>query len=187
MSVDSSKVRVAVTGAVSKAPTGSTAPTDASTALAAPFVDLGGISEDGVTLTLPDNGDKTNIKVWQGGASVRTVRSTSDDLPTIQFTLMETSLAAVETYFGTTVTQTATDGSFEYVVENRGADAYVLDVIDGAELMRVYIPHGVVASVGDVSLTHTDAIGYEVTIEAELDNTAGFCFKTWSTALKTGA
>ena len=187
MSVNATKVRVAVTGAVSKAATGSTAPTDASTALDAAFKDLGGISEDGVTLSLPDNGDSTPIKVWQNGATVRTVRSTSEDLPTLSFTMVETKLETIETYFGVTVTQAATDGSFEYVVENRGADAYALDVIDGSELIRLYIPQGVVSSVGEVNLTNTGAIGYQVTIDAELSSTAGYNFKTWMTALRTGA
>lgn len=185
MAVTAGNVRVAVTGAVSKAATGSTAPTDAATALDAAFKDLGGISEDGVTLSLPDNGDRTPIKVWQNGATVRTVRQTSEDLPTLQFTMVETKLETIETYFGVTVTQAVADGSFEYTVENRSAAAYVLDVVDGSELIRLYIPQGVVSSVGEVSLTNTDAIGWQVTVDAELSSTAGYNFKSWMSALKS--
>lgn len=184
MAVTESNVRVAVTGAVSKGLTSATAPTGTAATLTG-FTDLGGISEDGVTLSLPDNGDSTPIKIWQNGATVRTVRETSDDLPTLSFTMVETSLETVETYFGVEVTQAVSEGSFEYVAQNRGADSYVLDVIDGAELIRLYVPQGVVASVGEINLTNADAIGYEVTIECELDSGVGYNFKTWLTALKS--
>lgn len=184
MAVDASKVRVAVTGALSKGLTSATAPTSASAA-ATGFTDLGGISEDGVSLEMPDAGDSTPIKVWQNGATVRTVRETSEDNPSITCTLVETSLAAIETYFGVTVTQTATEGSFQWTNTARTASSYVLDVIDGAELIRLYLPRGVVSSVGEITLANTEAIGYEVTIEAELDTVKGYNFKSFMTALKT--
>jgi hypothetical protein len=57
------------------------------------FVDLGYISEDGVVLGMPDAGDTTSIKAWQNGATVRVLRSAPDDNPTLQLTLIETSLA----------------------------------------------------------------------------------------------
>jgi hypothetical protein len=41
MALDSDNVRVAVSGAVYVAPTGTTAPTDSGTALDAAFIDLG--------------------------------------------------------------------------------------------------------------------------------------------------
>lgn len=185
MAVTSANVRVAVTGAVSKGLTSATAPTGTGATLTG-FTDVGGISEDGVTLSLPDNGDATPIKVWQNGATVRTVRATSEDLPTLAFTMVETSLASIETYFGVTVTQTSTEGSFEYKVQNRTASSYVLDVIDGSELIRLYVPSGIVASVNEISLTNTDAIGYGVTIECENGGSGkDFNFKSWLTALKS--
>lgn len=182
--VDATKVRVAVTGAVSKGLTSATAPTSQAVALTG-FADLGYISEDGVTLALPDSGDATPIKAWQNGATVRTIRETSDDNPTISFTLIETSKASIETYFGGTVTQSATEGNFSWTNAARTADSYVLDVVDGAELIRVYIPRGVVASVGEITLANAEPIGYEVTIDAEFDSVKGYNFRTWLTALKT--
>ena len=184
MAVDATNVLVAVTGAVSKAGASATAPTGTATVLTN-YVDLGGISEDGITLSLPDAGDPVRLKVWQGGAEVRTIRATSDDLPTIAFVMVETKLEVIETYFGVTVTQTATEGSFEYTVTQRDPGDYVLDVIDGAELIRQHWPRGVVTSVTEVSLTGTTAIGYGVTIEGEKDATLGYNFKSWMTALKS--
>lgn len=182
MTVTASNVRVAITGAVSKGATSATAPTGTASALTG-FTDLGGISEDGVSLSLPDGGDATPIKLWQNGATVRTLRSASEDLPSITFTMVETSLASIETYFGVTVTQTATEGSFEYTVTNRTADSYVLDVIDEDELIRLYFPRGVVTSVGEITLANTEAIAYQITLEAELSG--AYNFKSWLTALKS--
>ena len=184
MAVDASKVRVAITGAISKGLTSATAPTGTAGAITG-FTDLGGISEDGVTLALNDEGDATPLKVWQNGATVRTLRTSSEDRPTLTFTLVETSKATVETYFGVTVTQTATEGSFEFKTQNRAPASYVLDVVDGAELIRLYIPNGVVSSVGEITFANSDAIGYEVTIDTDLDAVKGYNFKTWATALKS--
>lgn len=186
MALDAANVRVAVTGAVYADPTGAAAaPTDTGSALTG-MDDLGYVSEDGVTLTFPDAGDKTALKAWQNGATVRTVRSTTDDSPTIALTLIETKLEVIEAVFGVEVTQTATDGSWEYDVNStRDPMPVVIDVIDGSELIRCYAPQATVSSIGDLSLTHTDAIGYEVTFDCERDSAAGFNLKTWMTALKS--
>ena len=185
MAVTAANVRVAITGALSKGLTSATAPTGTSGVLTG-FTDLGGISEDGVSLALNDEGDSTPLKVWQNGATVRTLRTTSEDNPTITATLVETSLATIETYFGVTVTQTATEGSFEFKSQARSAASYVLDVVDGAELIRIYVPRGVVSSVGEITLANSEAIGYQVTIDCENGGAGNdFNFKTWATALKT--
>lgn len=185
MSTDISKVRVGLTGAISKAPSGSTAPTDATTALAVAFIDSGAISEDGIALTLPDGGNKTTLKMWQNGAPVRTLRTLGDDLPSVKFTMLETSKANVETYFGATVTQTATHGTFDYSPALPTAYAYVLDVLDGAEHHRFYFPRALKASVGDLVYKNDEPIGYEVTLDLEKDATAGYTLRGWMTDLKT--
>lgn len=186
MSLDASNVRVAVTGAVYTDPAGSaTAPTGTASTLTG-FDDLGYVSEDGITLAFPDAGDSTPIKVWQNGATVRTVRSSSDELPTLALTLVETKLEVIETVFGVSVTQTATEG--EFVIDStstRSGAPLVLDVIDGDELIRVYAPSAVVTSIGEINLTSTDAIGYNVTLELEHNQTLGGNAKVWMTALKS--
>lgn len=187
MAVDASKVRVGLTGAVSKAPYGTTGPTDVSSSLNTAFVDVGAISEDGVTITSPDAGDKTVIKMWQGSAQVRVLRTASDDLPTIKFTILETNKVAVETYFDTTVTAAATSGSFTFTPTVPNPSAYVLDVVDGAEHHRYHIPRGVRASVGDLVYSNGDPVGYEITLECETDPTLGYPIKAWMTDLKTPA
>lgn len=183
---NAAKARVAVTGAVLKGATTATAPTGTSSATTG-FTDLGFLGEDGVVIALPDAGDSTPIKAWQNGTTVRVVRSPSDEAPSWTFTMLETTLATVETYFGVTVTQDASEGSFEYTVANRSYNSYIIDAVDGAELQRDYVPYGIVASVGEHSLTNGEVTGYEVTIEGERSPTLNYNFKRWSTALKTGA
>ena len=181
---DASNARVAVTGAVMKGDTSAAEPTGTAGAPVG-FTDLGYISEDGVEIALPDAGTSTPIKAWQDGTTVRTVRTPSDESPSWHFTMLETTLESVETYFGVTVTQTATEGSFEYEVVNRDHHSYVIDAVDGAELQRDYVPYGVVTTVGAHVLSNGAVTGYEVTIEGERDPVKGYNFKRWATALKS--
>lgn len=185
MALDAQNVRVAVTGALSVAPIGTTAPTGTASALAT-HVDLGYIGEDGVTETQPGAGDVNRIKAWQDGATVRTIRTASEDLPTWSFTLLETKLEVIELYYKTSVTQTATEGSYsiDADAQDEGHD-FVLDVVDGAELERVHIPRGFVSQVGDKVYANGSPIGYEVTIEGEKDSTLGYNAKVWATSLKS--
>lgn len=184
MAVDATKVRVAITGAISKGLLSATAPTSEAVALTG-FTDVGGISEDGVALALNDEGDATPLKVWQNGLTVRTLRQTSEDNPTLTFAMVETSLSTIETYFGVTVTQTATNGTFKFKTGTRTAASYVLDVIDSTELIRCYIPRGIVSSVEEITLANSDAIAYGVTLDLEYDQTLDANFQTWMTALKS--
>jgi hypothetical protein len=183
MATDITAVRVGLTGAYSIGPTGTAAPTDATTAINVAYVDSGAISEDGITLTLPGSGDKTTIKMWQNGAQVRTLRTASEDVPQLSFTFLETNKTAVETYFGATVTQTLTHGTFDYTVDTPTAFAGVLDVLDGAIIHRFHTPRVVQAEVGDLVYKNNEAIGYNVTLDLELDTTSGYNFRAWMTDL----
>lgn len=154
------------------------------------FTGLGFVSEDGVTETRDRSSD--DLKAWQNAATVRTV--ITDAKLTYQFTLIETKKETVELYYGTTVTAAASDGSFVIVPANTGGRrSFVIDVVDGAELMRTYIPSGEVTEVGDKVYASGEAIGYEVTITAypdasitDAEGNAGAA-RQWSTALKTAA
>lgn len=186
MVLDASKVGVAVTGLASRAPLGTAAPTSQTTALNVAFVDVGYIGEDGITQSIPGSGDAETIKAWQNGATVRTIRSASEDLPTFQFVMLETKKESLESFFGTTVTQTATEGSLVYAsTASRSHYSWVFDVVDGAELERIYIPDGVVTEVGDRVYANGEAIGYEVTIEAQLNVALAGNFKLWTTRAKS--
>jgi len=178
VALDSSNVRVAVTGAVSVGPTGTTAPTDADTALAVGFVDLGYVGEDGVTETRDRSTD--TIKAWQNAAIIREV--VTEAKLSYNFVLVETNKATVELFYGTTV---AADGS---IVINPGSGSgrhsLVLDVVDGDEVIRAYIPEAEVTEVGDQVYASGEPIGYEVTVTAYPSTAlAGGTAKKWYSSL----
>lgn len=187
MALNSSAVRVGVTGAVSVAPVGTTAPASASAALAT-HVDLGWVSEDGVTRTMPGAGDTEKIRGWQNGATIRTIRTPSEDNPSYAFTLLETKIEVIEFALGVTVTSAATEGTYEIdTTVTPVAHDLVIDVIDGAELIREHLPRAVVTEIGDTVYSNGEPIGYEITVEAERDDTLGYNAKVFSTGLKTPA
>lgn len=181
MALNSSNTGVAVTGEVSVGPTSTTAPTDTTTALTG-FTGLGYVSEDGITESHDRSTD--DIKAWQNSATVRTV--VTDSALTYNFTLIETTVKVVETALGVTVTQTVTDGSYVVVPSATGGrKSFVIDVVDGANIKRIYIPQGEVTEVGDTSYTSGDAIGFELTITTYPDTGIGGNAKVWDTRLKS--
>jgi aspartate 1-decarboxylase len=161
MALASVNVRVAVTGVVSRGPTTTAAPVDADTPTAAGFTDLGYVSEDGVTETRDRSTNK--IKAWQDAAIVREV--VTEASLQYKFTLLETKLETLETYYGATVN--AADGSVAVVPANTGGrSSYVIDVVDGSDYIRIYLPSAEVVEVGDQVYASGEAIGYELTITA---------------------
>ncbi|MGL5910666.1 MAG: hypothetical protein ACRCZP_11735 [Phycicoccus sp.] len=183
MALDSTKVRVAVTGTVSVAPTATAAPTGTAAALNAAFVDLGYISEDGVTEQRERSTE--DIKAWQGNTIVRTVVTEGGLRYTL--TLIETTKVTIETAYGTTVTQTATEGNFDInPTSTGGRKSFVFDIVDGGELRRIYVPQGEVVEVGDTVYAGGEPIGYEITVAGYPSTAiAGGSAREWATALKT--
>lgn len=185
MATDTTKVAVAITGAVSVGPTSATAPTSQSSTLTG-FTDLGGISEDGVVRTNPGAGDSTVLKFWQNGQQARVIRAAGDEAPRFTFTLMETNKIAVETALGVTVTQTATEGSYVVSAGQIPTNkSWVLDVVDGSELERQYIHKGAVVELGDTTYNGDGSINLEVTVECDYSSTLSGHYKVWSTRLKS--
>lgn len=187
MALDSTKVRVAVSGEVLMGLTTAAAPTGTAGTTTG-FTGLGYVSEAGVTETRDRSSD--SIKAWQNGDVVRTVVTESSIK--FAFTLLETTKETVELYYGTTVTAATADGSFVIVPASTGGrHSFILDVLDGSELIRTYIPSGEVSEVGDRVYAGGEPIGYEVTVLAypasSITDSAGRngAAKVWATALKT--
>jgi hypothetical protein len=186
MALTAANVRVGVTGVVMNGLTSATAPTGTGGTTTG-FADLGYVSDAGVTVSQPDAADVNVIHAWQNNAAVRTITSVSDDIPTVKFSLIETSTAVLSLYYNVAVsTQTATDGAF--VVDATAARAYasfVIDVVDGAALKRIYVPYGLVTAVEDQVYANQEVIGFGVTISAYRSPTANYNLKVWDTAAHT--
>ena len=157
-----------VDGGIYFAPAGTTLPTDATTALATAFKNLGYVSEDGVTNSLSK--DVTEIKEW-GGDTVDTVLTAQAD--TFQFTLIESlNTDTLKAIYGDA---NVTESSGAITVTVKAAEApsgvWVIDMIQkGNKLKRIVIPNGKVSELGDVVYKADEAVGYDVTVAANLDS-----------------
>lgn len=175
--LDSENVRVALTGAVYSAPKGTTAPTNSTTNWAVGWVDLGYVSEDGITESYSD--DNTTIKAWQGGATVRSMITSSE--ATFAFTLLETKGAVLERYHkGASVTGNgATPTGAVLNVSSATADerAWGFDVVDGTNHIRIVVPRGEVTERGEIVYRNNEPVSYSLTITAYPDDDGNVAIK----------
>ena len=166
MTLDATEVRVAISGQLYKAPLGSTAPTDSTSPLAAAYVGLGYVSEDGVTEGWDDSVDQ--IVAWQNATTVRS--ATTESTGTLGLTLIQTNADVLEAYYrGSSVT--GGGGAFQLDVKPIVADpsAWVLDVVDGLKHIRIYVGNGEITERGDIMYKSGEPIGYEITISVYPD------------------
>lgn len=163
MPLNANAVRVAVTGAAYTAPKGTTAPTDSTSPWPAAAVDVGWISDDGITES--NSADSTEIKGWQGGQTVRKVISSSE--MTFSFTAIETSKTVLELYHkGSKVITTSGKSVLAVKAPMPDRRMFGFDVIDGSSHIRIVIPDGEVTETGDITYKSDEALAYELTITA---------------------
>jgi len=155
-------VRVGITGELSVAPVGTTAPTTSVSSLNASFVGLGYVSEDGVTETYEDTVE--DIVAWQGATVVRS--TTTESKATLSLTLIETKGEVLELFHKGSAVAVVSSGQWKIDVVAPTADprAFVLDVIDGSKHVRIYVARGEVTERGEIVYANGEPIGYEVTI-----------------------
>lgn len=168
MANDSSNVRVGVTGSVHRGTLGATLPGDVTTAPTG-FTDLGYISEDGVAQTIDRSTEQ--IKAW-GGDTVRTIQTEHDVQYT--FTFIETKAEVLEMYYND---PDATASLVSITAAQAERATFIIDVVDGDQLIRLEIPDAQVTDTGDVTYATEEAIGYEVTIDCYPDNTGVKVYK----------
>lgn len=166
MATVAANVNVAITGAVYASTSGSTItpPTTASSTLDTDLKDLGFIGESGITEHYEE--DTTEIKAWQGGAVVRSMISSS--ACTFQFTMIENKGSVVELYHKGSVIESDGSTGFKIDVLSPQADrrAFVFDVVDGSDLVRIFVADGEVTERGDIVYVTDDVIAYPVTVTA---------------------
>ncbi|MCD7838130.1 MAG: phage tail protein [Clostridiales bacterium] len=156
-------------GAVFRAPSGASLPTDYSSSLDAAFVCLGYVSEDG--LTNSNSPESDSIKAW-GGDTVLTYQSSKDD--TFKFTLIEALNANVlkAVYGDDNVEGDLSTGITVKANSNEQAEcSWVFDLFTrGNTLKRIVVPSAAVTEVGDITYADEDCVGYETTITAIPDS-----------------
>lgn len=160
--LDASNVEVAVTGRVCLAPLGTTPPTDSATPLDPAWKDVGYISEDGITET--PEADTEEIRAWQNGDVVRTIQ-TSHAIR-YSFTMIETNAVSLEAYYGNYDSAT---GDVKVTGQQLPRQMMVIETLDevgGVTMVRRrFAPVAQVIERGEVTLSNSEASGYEVTVE----------------------
>lgn len=170
-------------GGIYRAPVGTTLPTDASTALAAAFKNVGYISEDGYVNSL----SKTinDIKEWGGETVDSELQEQKEDFKFKMISAL--NLDARKAVYGDTnvtestgaITTTVKAGLF-------GEGVWVIDeAVKGGRLMRTVIPNGKITSLGDIPHKGTEAIGFDVTLTAMYDSTIAGTSKQYISAPPT--
>lgn len=160
MALSVANVKAGTTGTVSAAVAGTALPTGSQGALNVAFTDLGYISDAGVTEAQPES--STKIKAWQNGDVVRTIRTEHDLVYT--FVAIETKANVLSEFYGN-----YTAGKVEINGLQGLQHPWVLDVVDGLDMIRVVIPYGQLTERGDIVYQNGDVIGYPFTITAYPD------------------
>jgi hypothetical protein len=158
---DLATISVGQTGKVWNAPVGTTVPATAATALAAGYVDLGTISEDGLAVEF--NEDSTDIKAW-GGTTVRKLM-TSFDL-TFAFTCLESNAEVLARFYR----QTVEDGKVLIKGGVRDPRVWIFDVLDSDTHFRYVVPNGELTERGGLTHKSDEAIRYAFTVSAYPDS-----------------
>ena len=155
MALTRANVRVAVTGGVYRGVSGTTVPTTVAGALDVALKDQGYVGEDGITQSIDK--DTTDITAWQGSDIVREVQ-TSHKL-TYQLKLIEVNPETLKTVYGNHAA-----GTTLITGATLAASAWVFNVVDGENLIRLVIPDGQVHEIGDVVYAAGEEVGHEITI-----------------------
>lgn len=150
-------------GAIYVAPSGTTLPTDATTALGGSFTCLGYVSEDGVTNT--NSPSSENIKAWGGDIVMNLLTEKPDNF---SFTLIEALSVDVLKFVYGDANVTGTLSSGITVKANASvpvAHVVAIDMVmtDGA-VKRVVMPSAYVSEVGEIAYKDSEAVGYETTL-----------------------
>lgn len=161
--LDSSQIRVAGSGALWKAPLGTTLPTDSTTAWGAGFVNLG-YEEDGFTLT---QDYKTNeVTGWQSLEPLRLIATALTRK--FAFGALQSNKDTVALAWGGATITPATAGAYTMAIPDTQPLDFILgiDWNDGATSQRIILQHAALATLPTIKFTKADAVKYPLEVQA---------------------
>jgi hypothetical protein len=144
------------------APIDTPLPADMDTDFAAPWLGLGYVSEDGPTLSTST--DTTDIRGWQALGVLRTL--ITGRTITIQFQLMQWNALNLALYWDIDVPTIGPQGDFAFDVRSDQAGqrhALAVDVRDGTNEVRFYLPRVQLNAAGDINFQRSSAALLDVT------------------------
>lgn len=169
MATDADTVRVGLNGSVFIAPKGTAAPTDLTAAWPTGWVDLGYLSDDGVSLEYGT--DSEDITAWQSLSPVRKVLTSVD--MTLAFTAIELKGSTISLYFPGSELTEASEGVTQLSIPAAPTPderAIGLEWRDGDITNRLIIPRGEVTDRGAITIGRSAAVGLEMTVSAYADS-----------------
>lgn len=151
------------------APAGTALPTNGSEALSADWEEVGAVTADGITWSTGKDSDP--LRNWAKEV-VRLIAS--DEGGTVTAPIMDTTEDTLKAIFGddnvTVTAATATHGNVVSVTVEPGVSAspkaFLFKMKDGDDLIILGTPKGIIREVGDITMSPTEAITWEATIEA---------------------
>ena len=164
MALDASKVKIAATGALWRAPLGTTIPTDSTTAYASGFVNLGYLSKG---FELAQDLKQKEVSAWQTLEIVRLINTSLTR--TVSFDAIESNNATVALAWGGATISAGTAGAYTLTIPDASATQeaiYGIDWSDGATNQRIIIKRGVLKSLPKVKFSREEAITYSFDIQA---------------------
>lgn len=170
MATTAANVMVGITGKVYVGATTVTAPTTATSTLAAGFNELGYISADGVEFGIDRK--TADIRAWQNSDLVRSM--VTEGTVTYKFTVLETTLNSLQAYFGSSLTSGKVSLS---PTATGGKQSFVIDVVDGTKNIRHYVPVGEILNVEAQKIQNGEAVAYGLTVTAYV--TSGRAADIW--------
>ena len=168
-----------VGGGVWTAPVGTSAPTDAVTALGSSFVTMGYISEDGVVRSTKKESEV--VKAWGGNVVAVLGKGKTE---TIKFTMLDAdNVTGLGLAYGEATGALSTGITVKSTAAQSPVQCYVVDMILADNVhQRLVIPKGVVTDVGDVTYTDGKVEGHEITITAMEDSSGVTVYEYLQTA-----
>jgi hypothetical protein len=147
-------------------PPNATAPTSATAAPAAAFLDAGWCTQDGLTLSSDES--STNIQAFGTFAPVRTI--VTESTQTFGVTFLESNPVTLAVYhrkaLGSLVPSAT--GGIDFATGAAESVRYsaVFDLVDGVNHLRAYCPTVEVTDREDLAITAGEAVTYGVTLTA---------------------
>lgn len=165
-----------VGGAIHWAPLGTSLPTSATASLNAAFVDLGYVSEDG--LTNNNSPESDTVKAW-GGDTVLNMQTDRPDAFALKL-IEAMNEDVLKTIYGSS--NVTADGSGNLTIQATAQDmiagCWVFDmVLKGGRAKRIVVPNGTISELGEIVYKDDEAVGYDITITDVPDSTGVYHYE----------